>query len=192
MRSLPAKRIRGSDCAADVATSGRDGRRGRDADAGRQPPMRSQGWPGRRVADYPRADGPGQYRRRTAVTYAVTDAVRRQRQDAATVHGAYSAARIKAKAAAHRRRFLRHAGLKVADLDGIAAAHLHHWARGMAQLDLFDEAGIARRDYWVAHNATRRALDALERRLKELGLDRGRTKGRALHEHLQRAYGGDA
>jgi len=88
-------------------------------------------------------------------------------------NGSRSPALVERKAKAHRRRFLRHAGLRVADLDAIANAHLYHWARGQAVLDMRDAAGAAEsKDYWWAYNATSRAMRELERRLKELGLDK--------------------
>jgi hypothetical protein len=53
-------------------------------------------------------------------------------------------------------------------------------------LDLRDDAGAQpAKDYWVAYNGTRRSLEALERRLKELGLDRAKpAPGRKLEAHL--------
>ena len=113
-----------------------------------------------------------------------------QRQEAPLQHGAYSPTQIKAKARSHRVRFLRRAGLKAGDLDAIAAELLRHWARGAAQLDLLDAAGVdTGREYWLAYNATRRAFEKLEARLKELGLDRGPDKAQDLAGYVAERYG---
>ena len=106
-------------------------------------------------------------------------------------NGSRSPVIVERKARAHRRRFWRHAGLKVADLDAIANGYLHHWARGAAMLDLRDQAGaVEAKDYWHAYNATTRAMRELERRLKELGLDRAApAPGRKLEAHVQARYG---
>lgn len=113
---------------------------------------------------------------------------------AAVTHGANSPAQIKAQARAHRRRFLRRIGLRAGDLDALAAEYLSLWAIGRAQLDLREAGGVDHgRDYWTAYNATKRALVALEKRLAELGLDRGPDKGseldRILAEHDGRENG---
>jgi hypothetical protein len=70
---------------------------------------------------------------------------------------------------------------------------LFHWARGQAVLDLRDAAGAAEsKDYWHAYNATTRSMRELERRLKEIGLDKARpSPGRALEAHVAARYGGD-
>lgn len=96
----------------------------------------------------------------------------------ALVHGARSAAQIKPKARANRRRVLRNLGLRAGDLDGLALEYLRLWATGQAQLDLRESGGVDHgKDYWVAYNGTRRALEKFERRLGQLGLDRGRNGG---------------
>jgi hypothetical protein len=85
---------------------------------------------------------------------------------AGTTHGAYSGDQIRAKARAHKRRFLRQIGKKASDLDGVTLELLNMWARGAARLDLWDAgADVVGKDYWVAYNGTRRCLEALERRL---------------------------
>lgn len=89
-------------------------------------------------------------------------------------HGAYSPDQIKAKARAHKRRFLRQIGIKAADLDAIASAYLDGWARSLAKVDLWDAAERDSKDYYVALNAARLWMGKLERRLVSLGLDRGR------------------
>jgi len=82
-------------------------------------------------------------------------------------HGAYSEAQIAAKARSHRRRFLRRAGLRAADLDAVAYELLRHWARGQGQLDLFDASGErGSRNYWTAYNGVSRVLRQLELRIK--------------------------
>jgi hypothetical protein len=94
-----------------------------------------------------------------------------QRRAARTTHGATSPPRIAAKARAHRRRFLRRAGLRATDLDPVTNELLTHWARGVAQLDLREAGGVdSGRDYWVAYNGTRRTLEKLEKRLQDVGL----------------------
>ena len=88
-------------------------------------------------------------------------------------HGANSPRQISARARNVKRRFLRKAGLKAADLDAIAMEYLNHFARGSACLDLREAAEAdASKDYWTAFNSTTRALDRLDARLRRLGLDR--------------------
>jgi hypothetical protein len=106
-----------------------------------------------------------------------------QRVAAATTHGAYSASRIKAKARAHRRRFLSRGGLRASELDPVSNELLHLWSRGQAQLDLLELGGVdGTRSYWTAYNATRRVLERLERRLSSLGLDRRGPAGLTVRE----------
>lgn len=116
----------------------------------------------------------------------VTPAQREQRRVAATTHGATSPTQIKARARAHRRRLLRRAGLRATDLDAVANELLTHWARGVAQLELREAGGVdSGRDYWVAYNATRRTLEKLQARLRELGIDERKDDPfAALSEHL--------
>jgi hypothetical protein len=112
-----------------------------------------------------------------------------QREPFPILHGAHSEPRIRAKARAHRRRFLRQAGLRAGDLDAVAVAKLDLWARGQVRLDLWDDnPGRNERDYWTAFNATSRALQSLERRLRELKLGAGRRQGEALRAHLEQRY----
>jgi hypothetical protein len=121
------------------------------------------------------------------VTRALSVAEVEQRRRAPVTHGANSPARIKAKARAHRRRFLRRAGLKAALLDAVAAAYLDGWARALAKVDLFDSdesrAGELR-EYFAALNAARLWMGKLEARLAAVGLDRGRDNGTAGVERL--------
>jgi len=91
-------------------------------------------------------------------------------------HGGYSPTRIKSRARAHRRRFLRQAGLRARDLDAIAGGYLDGWARSLAKVDLFDSdegRNGELREYFAALNAARLWLGKLEQRLGALGLDRG-------------------
>lgn len=106
-------------------------------------------------------------------------------------HGAYSESQIKAKARAHQRRFLRQLGVRASDLDAITSAKLAHWARGQAQLDLFDATGErGSRNYWTAYNGITRTLRELESRVKELGLDRTAPASAAqLAAHIAGRYG---
>lgn len=113
-----------------------------------------------------------------------------QRRSAATKHGAHSPTQIRARARAHRRRFLRQIGLRASDLDAIAAGYLDGWARSLAKVDLFDSDERRTgelREYFAALNAARLWLGKLEARLAALGLDRGVTSGdpvSRLNEYL--------
>jgi hypothetical protein len=71
--------------------------------------------------------------------YSVSEAVVEQRRNAATRHGGQSEHRIKAVARAHKRRFLRQTGLKIADLDGIALGLIDNWARAQSKVSILDE-----------------------------------------------------
>lgn len=119
-----------------------------------------------------------------------------QRREAATTHGAYSQNQIKARARAHRRRFLRQIGLKASGLDAIAGGYLDGWARALAKVDAYDSAELERdpREYHAALNAARLWLGKLEARLIVLGLDRGRgsARGDAARQHLAERYGGES
>ena len=90
-------------------------------------------------------------------------------------NGSRSDVQIKSAARAHRRRFLRRAGLRASDLDPILAEYLEHVARGKAILTLREASqeaiGTESRDYWVSFNAVTRAVRSREE-MKELGLDR--------------------
>jgi hypothetical protein len=114
-----------------------------------------------------------------------------QRRAAATTHGARSPNQIKARARAHRRRFLRQIRLRASDLDAFALGYLDGWARALAKVDAYDAAELDRdpREYHAALNAARLWLAKLEARLTKLGLDRGPT-GSPLDEYLERTYGG--
>jgi len=116
----------------------------------------------------------------------------RQRREAATVHGGYSANQIKARARAHRRRFLRQIGLRASGLDAVAGAYLDAWARALARVDLFDLDDRERepREYFAALNSARLSMGKLETRLKALGLDRG-AKSQTLAEYVSKTYGGE-
>jgi hypothetical protein len=119
----------------------------------------------------------------------LTEAELEQRRAAAVRHGGFSEARIRAKARAHRRRFLRHLGARASDLDAIARARLDHWARGQAQLDLFDSTGErGTRNYWTAFNGVTRVLRDLEQCL--VTLDRAPARGRVVRAGLIERYGG--
>lgn len=109
-------------------------------------------------------------------------------------NGSRSEVQIKSAARAHRRRFLRRAGLRASGLDPILAEYLEHVARGKAILTLREASqeaiGTESRDYWVSYNAVTRAVRELERRLKELGLDRAKPQpGGKLAAHVRERYG---
>ena len=116
-----------------------------------------------------------------------------QRREAPLRHGGYSAVQIKRQARAHRRRFLRQAGLRASGLDAIAGAYLDAWARALARVDLFDLEERERQpnEYFAALNSARLSMVKLEGRLKGLGLDRG-PKGNELAGYLSETYGGES
>ncbi|MGD0167100.1 MAG: hypothetical protein ABSC51_07420 [Gaiellaceae bacterium] len=91
----------------------------------------------------------------------------------AVKHGARSPRLIKARARAHRRRFLRQAGLRASDLDPITLAYLEGWARSLAKIDAYDDAEVERdpREYHAALNAARLWMAKLEARMASLGID---------------------
>lgn len=108
-------------------------------------------------------------------------------------HGARSPSRIKLRAKAHRRRFLRQARLRASDLDPITLAYLEGWSRSLAKIDAYDDAEVERdpREYHAALNAARLWMAKLEARMKTLGIDLGRkgdpiagliAEGRAIRE----------
>jgi hypothetical protein len=120
-----------------------------------------------------------------------------QRRAAPLTHGGYSAIQIRAKARAHRRRFLRQAGLRASDLDAIAGGYLDGWARALAKVDLFDtdEGRTGElREYFAALNSARLWLAKLDARLSELGLQlaKGRRPGEAARRHVAERYGSDS
>src|SRR5436190_7524891 len=110
-------------------------------------------------------------------------------------HGARSDVQIRAKARNAKRRFLNRQRLRAGDLDGVALAYLDGWARATAKVELWDEhdpLGAGSREYIAASNSARLFMVKLERRLKELGLDRSRpVTGAGLRAHLERNYGSD-
>lgn len=111
----------------------------------------------------------------------------------ASTHGGYSQSRIRAVARAHKRRFLRHLGVRASDLDAVTRLQLDHYCRGCARLDLFDAVDAPTNGrYWVAFNACTRAMKDLEARIKELGLDRQAPATAAqLAAHVEGRYGGN-
>jgi hypothetical protein len=120
---------------------------------------------------------------------ALSSAELEQRRAAALRHGGYSPAQIKARARAHRRRFLRQIGLRASDLDAIAGGYLDGLARSLAKVDLFDadeNRNGELREYFAAMNAARLWLAKLEARLALLGLDRAHADDpfARLHDHL--------
>jgi DNA anti-recombination protein RmuC len=85
-------------------------------------------------------------------------------------HGANSPSQTKAKARAHRRRFLRRLGVRASDLDAVTSELLRSWADAQAKVDSLAEA---RDRVWVAaHNSAAKAFDKLSDRIAVLGLDR--------------------
>lgn len=108
-----------------------------------------------------------------------------QRRTAALKHGARSPNQIRARARAHRRRFLRQIGLRASGLDAIARAYLDGWARALAKVDAYDAAELDRdpREYHAALNAARLWMAKLEGRLATLGLDPARAN--PAHRRLE-------
>jgi hypothetical protein len=126
------------------------------------------------------------------MTRALSKAELEQRRNANLRHGGRSPNQIKARARAHRRRFLRQSGLKASGLDAIAAGYLDGWARSLAKVDAYDTAELERdpREYHAALNAARLWLTRLEARLRELGLDRPDPVAR-FNEYMHERYGGE-
>jgi hypothetical protein len=98
----------------------------------------------------------------------------RQRSEAATTHGARAPGEIRRVARVQKRRLLRQAGLRAADLDGLGMAFLDNWSRAQAKVELYDrwaaehgwiddegnEPGFVR-TYFAALNSARLALGKL-------------------------------
>jgi hypothetical protein len=95
-------------------------------------------------------------------------------------HGANGVARIRPAARAQKRRFLRQAGLRASDLDGVALALLDNWGRAQAKVQLldayFDEHGFLdergeprppAKVYFTALNSARLAATRLKEHLRE-------------------------
>ena len=95
----------------------------------------------------------------------------------------HSPAQIAPVARAQRRRFLRHAGLRAADLDGLGLALLDNWSRAQAKVELLDRyfaaAGFldasgeprpAAKVYFADLNSARLAADRLAEHLKARGV----------------------
>src|SRR3970040_2787736 len=72
-------------------------------------------------------------------TYPITEAVIRQRTDAATRHGGRSQNQITATARAHKRRLMRQMSMKIGDLDGISLALVDGWARAHAVVTILTQ-----------------------------------------------------
>jgi hypothetical protein len=128
--------------------------------------------------------------------YPVSEAVVRQRTDAATRHGGQSENRIKAVARAHKRRFLRQTGLKIGDLDGISLGLIDNWARAQSKVtildEFFSEQGLIRngeidgalRVYFTGVNSARMALGRLAEHLAKAG-----EQTEDLDDYIDAAYG---
>jgi hypothetical protein len=103
--------------------------------------------------------------------------------------------RLAAAARAHRRRLARRLGFRLSELDGLTSEAVAVYARAKAAQALTDPEADPER-YWRASNVVGRAWAALERRLREVGLDTAKPNGGdALANHLRDQYGkrdGDA
>jgi len=97
----------------------------------------------------------------------------------ALVHGGHSPAQIVHVARTQKRRWLRQAGVRAGDLDGVAQALLDNWARAQAKVELLDryfaEAGFldehgeprpAAKVYFTALNSSRLAAARLAEHVK--------------------------
>jgi hypothetical protein len=129
--------------------------------------------------------------------YPITEAVVRQRREAATTHGGQSEYQIRSKARAHRRRLMRQMNLRIGDLDGIALGYLDGWARAQAVVDIlgehFSERGLidaegnplpSLRVYFTGLNSARLALNRLAEHL-----ERHDGGGEALEDYVVERYG---
>jgi hypothetical protein len=106
------------------------------------------------------------------------------------VASAVAGDRLKASARAHRRQLARRLGLKLSELDGLTSEA----ARAKAAQALTDPETDPER-YWRAANVVGRAWAALERRLREVGLDTAKQPNgagavAALANHLRNRDGG--
>jgi len=96
---------------------------------------------------------------------------------------------LRARTGGYRKRLARRLGLRLRDLDGVSWEALEHYCRCKAAQSVLDPRDDPERAMRAA-NATHRAWVQLERRLREVGLDRGRRDGVAdLADHLRANYG---
>jgi hypothetical protein len=110
------------------------------------------------------------------------------------VASAVAGDRLKASARAHRRQLARRLGLKLSELDGLTSEAVAVYARAKAAQALTDPETDPER-YWRAANVVGRAWAALERRLREVGLDTAKQPNgagavAALANHLRNRDGG--
>jgi hypothetical protein len=134
------------------------------------------------------------------MAYALTDAVRRQRRDAATVHGAKNQVVVRRRSGFIKQSVLQPLGLRQADLDPITKRYLDLYARVSAKVELYDawasdhgwidengnSPGFAR-EYYAALNAAGRLLSKLDEHLRR----HRREEPSVLDLHLQAHYGDD-
>jgi hypothetical protein len=117
------------------------------------------------------------------VSRNLTPAEVEQRRRAPVLHGADSPAQIVRVARAQKRRWLRQAGLRAGDLDGIALALLDNWSRAQSKVELCDrwyaEHGFLDEHgephgpsklYFTAMNCARLAATRLAEHVKARGL----------------------
>lgn len=131
--------------------------------------------------------------------YLISEAVVRQRTEAATRHGGQSETQIRSVARAHKRRFLRQTGLRIGDLDGVALALIDNWSRAQGKVtildDFYSENGLVSegevdpslRVYFTGINSARMALGKLAEHLTSLDASRGET----LEGYIDQTYGGN-
>jgi hypothetical protein len=97
---------------------------------------------------------------------------------------------IEQRSESHRRRMARQGGFGLRDLDPVTRERLQVWSFAMAGWELIDAAADPER--WTrTANVVGRALTALERRLREVGLDGGKPPNGAdaLAAHVKATYG---
>ena len=131
--------------------------------------------------------------------YPITEAVVRQRREAATRHGARSEAQVRDMARAQKRRILRKLGLRAGDLDAISAVYVDVLARSLGKAALLDhfyaERGIVREDgsgeptlafYMSALNQARLTATKLAEHL-----ERQDVNAPSLEDYIDAKYGGN-
>jgi len=130
-------------------------------------------------------------------SYPITEAVVRQRTEAATRHGGRSESQISASARAHKRRLMRQMNLRIGDLDGISLALVDGWARSHAVVTILTEHytrnGLFRADgdvdpslrtFFTGINSSRLQLQRLAEHMAKVG-----GQGDALADYIDAEYG---
>jgi hypothetical protein len=129
--------------------------------------------------------------------YSVTPAVRRQRVEAATVHGARSERQVAATAKNQKRVILRRLGVRARDLDCVSAVLVDTLARYVSKAEMLDRhfagSGVVRPDgqpepslalYFTALNGIRLTAERLGEHLRRRGVS-----GDSLYDYIDQKYG---